>query len=75
MATCRDIFRHALLDVDGEPVACDFFRRLLSLGAIVTGATFSGAGFQLHMDFPHNGAWGNLDRAKGTFFLGWISKQ
>ena len=36
------------------------------------GELFSGAGFQNNGDLLHNGAWGNLDRAGGTFFRGWI---
>ena len=39
------------------------------------GELFSWAGFQNKRDFLHNGAWGNLDRAGGTFFRGWISKR
>ena len=34
------------------------------------GELFSEAGFQNIGDLLHNGAWGNLDRAGGTFFSG-----
>ena len=39
------------------------------------GELFSCAGFQNYGDLLHDGAWGNLARAGGTVFRGWISKQ